>query len=230
MLEGTHEVEDIVYVDANMANAKCWGNHPTFMVDSEGQRTENEQSSNLNLWFGPKRDQDFKNKSHLSTTLHMLSFYGFNLDKLCEDAIGVILKLDGVSDTFYKDNIEWIEKDSRFLSEILGYKELVYFLRWHNKKYFSELERAYRIHMRIYCESPSYKLETHIDLEKLAPLFEPIGLRLELPKGYLKPIRTFDFVTTKTLYGKKMKKEEIFSNCWSTRNCVWSSVQKAVHI
>lgn len=229
ILVGDHKVQDVIYVDANMANRKCWSNHPTYLVDGDRHFVLNEHSANLNLWFGPRHMVEFVNKVHFSTTLHMLSFYGFDLTKLDEEALAVVTKLDGTADTFLRDNDAWKEKDRMLLHEVLGYGFIADLASGWNKKFLNGLDIKYRIHGRIQCEGTECHLKTNIDLDRIGPLFEPIGLKLSLPEGRFRLTKTFYYKRTYPNPSALPRKEMIYSNCWHTKNRVLYSILAGIH-
>lgn len=224
--------DEIIYMDACMANHKCWGNHPTYMEDESGRIVVNEQSANLNAWVGPERAEDFYRKSHLSTALHILSYYNINImEKLNEEALAVLAMIDGVHKTFLGNNDEWKEKDKYLIEEILGFRDFTYlFKQWNKMKYFNRLDFKYILYGKIRINPIQHTLETNIRLNMLEELFEPIDLKFEFPSQKFRLAKTFRFEQTYPDSNQIPKKDVIYSNCWNKKNTIWYSTLEIVHI
>jgi len=228
---GDHSIEDIVYIDANMTRNKCWGNHPMLLQDDKGVPVVNRQSVNLNNWFGNPTSR-YDDKVHFSTTLHLLSYYGFDLKQLTDpDALGVLMMIDGVYNTFLGNNQKWIDKDTHYLENVLEYPELVYFMDTHSSySYFQKLDQRIGVFRDVQHDPVSNKVCTHINTTELTKMFEPWGLDFSLPKGDWKRIATYNY-DAQNFHKRHIPSQDNVHSCsWNSTKKMYVSTLKTLHV
>ncbi|HCL4448319.1 TPA: hypothetical protein N2D16_003999 [Clostridium botulinum] len=181
-----------IAVDADLTNnRRCWGNHVTL---------ENPNSANLNTIMGINRN-NYTSKFAGSTLLTILSYYNVDLSDLSEKQLELLISIDVAFKQYYFNKNLF----KKYYNDILEYPMFVDIIEKHDKDYFYNIIKEYKLNEHIYINEDG-QLNTNIELGKLQELFP--NLSFSLPQNTYKKKR--DFKIIQSTY-QKHEQEQIFS-------------------
>lgn len=173
--------KDVIAVDADFTNAKCWGNHVTMINHND---TYNSNCANLNVIDRISRENYFQ-KYCGSTVLQIMSYYDISLPD-SELARMILLAIDSTFAGYYSPYENDNKANKYYLCEVLQFEELYDILTRHTRADFIGLIREYSLDEKIIAYNGS--LRTSIDLQRLEDVFlMPISLpdkEFRLVKSY----------------------------------------------
>ncbi|MCR1933881.1 hypothetical protein NSA27_04085 [Clostridium tepidum] len=194
----TRQTDKIIGVDMDLVNNKrCWGNHVTL---------ENPNSANLNTIMGINRN-NYTSKFAGSTLLTILSYYNVDLSQCTEKQLEILISIDVAFKQYYFNKNLF----KKYYCDILEYPIFSKIIEKHDKEYFYNIIKEYRLNEHIYIKDN--KLHTNIELDKLGELFPKLSF--SLPKNEFKKKR--DFKIIQNTY-QKHEQEEIFSCARTYKN------------
>lgn len=181
----------IIGVDMDLVNNKrCWGNHVTL---------ENKNSANLNTILKINRN-NYTEKFAGSTLLTILSYYNVDLSQCTEKQLEVLISIDVAFKQYYFNQNLF----KKYYNDILEYPMFVDIIEKHDKEYFYNIIKEYKLNEHIYIKDG--QLKTNIELGKLQEVFP--NLSFNLPQNTYKKIRNFKIIQSSW---QQHEQEEIFS-------------------
>lgn len=168
---GKHNKQkQVIGVDMDLIKGQCWGNHVTMLSPND---TYNKNCANVNNALQISRE-NYTDKFCGSTVLQILSYYDIDISKLSKEGQMILLAIDAGYAPFYSS---FKRTGTKWLSDILGYPELVELTNKYSKKDFLNINDKYKLYEKIHIKG-GY-LTTNINLAELSEIFL---LNLELPK------------------------------------------------
>lgn len=191
------EKKKVIGVDMDLVNRRCWGNHVTL---------ENKNSANLNTILGISR-YNYISKFAGSTLLTILSYYNVDLSQCTEKQLEVLISIDvAFKQYFFNKNLF-----KKYYCDILEYPIFVDIIEKHDKEYFYNIIKEYKLNEHIYIKDN--KLHTNIELDKLGELFPKLSFNL--PENTYKKKRNFEII--QSTY-QQHEQKEIFSCARTYKN------------
>ncbi|NFS07360.1 hypothetical protein FDE99_06250 [Clostridium botulinum] len=195
----------LIAVDMDLVNnRRCWGNHVTI---------ENKNSANLNTILKINRN-NYTSKFAGSTLLTILSYYNVDLSDLSEKQLELLISVDVAFKQYYFNKSLF----KKYYNDILEYPMVVDIIEKHDKDYFYNIIKEYKLNEHIYINEDG-QLNTNIELDKLQKLFP--NLSFNLPQNTYKKKRDFEIV--QNTY-QKHEQEEIFSCARTYKNALRYSI------
>ncbi|MEA5008769.1 hypothetical protein [Clostridium tyrobutyricum] len=188
---------ECIAVDAELKQGKCIGNHV-------GEYENNINCININKYCNITR-ANYNSKFAGSTLVTVLSLLNVDISTFTIEQQEFILAID----TMFKSYFYNKEQATYYIKDILGHPELVDVLENHNKEYFYNIIKKYKLHEDIYLDSWGL-LQTDIKLKEINKLFD---IKLELPQEDFVAVEEFN-----TRIGIPRPNEDIFSLAWIYKN------------
>ncbi|WP_163289369.1 hypothetical protein [Clostridium sporogenes] len=193
------EKKKCIGVDMDLVNGKrCWGNHVTI---------ENPNSANLNTILGISR-YNYTEKFAGSTLLTILSYYNVDLSQCTEKQLEVLISIDVAFKQYYFNQNLF----KKYYNDILEYPMFAEIIEKHDKDYFYNIIKEYRLNEHIYINEDG-KLKTNIELGKLQEVFPKLSFNL--PKNEFKKKRDFEIIQSTW---QEHEQNEIFSCARTYKN------------
>lgn len=177
--------KNVIGVDADFTNAKCWGNHVTMINPHD---TYNNNCANLNVIDKISRKNYFQ-KYCGSTVSQIMSYYDIPLPE-SELARMILLAIDSTFAGYYSRYENDNKANKYYLIEVLQFEELYDLLTRHTKADFIDLIGEYSLNQKIIVQNGS--LETSINLKGLEDVFL---MPIELPQAEFKLGKIFKTMT-----------------------------------
>ncbi|WP_053242768.1 hypothetical protein [Clostridium sp. DMHC 10] len=155
-------------IDMDLNVGRCWGNHTTL--------NKNENSANINVIKGIN-ENTYYSKYAGSTALEIISYYDYDISNLTEEALMVLLAIDGMYIPFFPLKIDFSGTQRRYL-KYMELDILIDVAERHTKQEFINIIEKYKLNKKIFMNEDG-ELKTSIDLNGLSKLF---NLPFCLPK------------------------------------------------
>ncbi|HSH50520.1 MAG TPA: hypothetical protein VK982_02245 [Bacteroidales bacterium] len=207
---------NLIGVDIDLTEGKTWGNHVTMLSKYD---TYNKECANINVINKISRE-NYYSKFCGSTLLQILSYYNVDISNLTEEQLEILICIDTGFKQYYFNKKIFIH----YYKDVLEYPQFVDIVSKHNKQYFYNIIKKYKLHEKIHVKN-GY-LKTKIDLAGLSRVFSiPISL----------PTQKFNLITEFKTDAKSIKKsnynvvkdKDIFSLAVTNRNFyVYSKIKK----
>lgn len=196
----TYKTEDytngkLIGVDMDILKGRCIGNHVVY--------NDNANCINLNR-FEQIGFTNYTKKYAGNTIFTVLSLLGISGDNFTKEQLEILLSIDTMFKSYYFDK----NMARYYISDILGYPELIHILKDHTKEYFYNILEKYNLYSDINCIG-GY-LTTNIKLKELNKIFK---INLQLPKEELFICQNFGQGT-----GTPNKNTKLFSYALTYKN------------
>ncbi|QXE20040.1 hypothetical protein [Clostridium sp. 001] len=186
---------ECIGVDIDLLEGRCLGNHVV--------NNSNKDCINLNR-FARIESINYTSKYAGNTILMVLSLLNVDINNFTEQQQEILLSVDCMFKSYYFDK----NMARYYISDILGYPELIHILKNRTKEYFYNILEKYNLHSNIKCKD-GY-LHTDIKLEELNEIFK---IKLQLPKEEFFICQNFGQGT-----GTPNKNTKLFSYALTYRN------------
>ncbi|NME94597.1 hypothetical protein HF847_01055 [Clostridium cochlearium] len=213
------KIKSIIGVDMDLTGGKCWGNHVTLL---SAEDKKNKKCANLNTVLDISRDNYYE-KYAGSTLIQVLSRYNIGLNNMSKEQLEVLISVDTAFKQFYYFNSKLFKK---YYNDILQYPMFEKILKEHDKDYFYNIIKEYKLHEKIYINNDG-KLNTDIRLDKLQELFPNLSFILPSEQFYF--VKKYQDIGQATYRRTKkdLSNKKIFSLAVTNKNFVKYSVAVA---
>lgn len=206
---GSVTPQSLVGIDVDLTKNKCFGNHVTYLQNPDV----------ISLDKGvPYGCREYFSKFAGSTLVTILSIYNYDLKDFSEQQLEVLISVDTAFKQYYfnKDLFRYYYED------VLEYPIFVDIVSKHDKQYFYDIIKEYKLHENIKVNENGY-LETKIELDRLGDLFD---IDLSLPTERFKEFYSMQTVG-KPLHEFKrtVNEKKIFSSACTGKDYVMASVK-----
>ncbi|OBR90713.1 hypothetical protein CLRAG_33610 [Clostridium ragsdalei P11] len=156
--------DKLIGVDMDILKGRCLGNHVVY--------NDNENCINLNRFAGIGFT-NYTKKFAGNSIITVLSLLNISADNFTQEQLEILLAIDTMFKSYYFDK----DIAKYYISDVLGYPQLIHILEKHTQEYFYRIMDEYSLYSDIKCKD-GY-LHTNIKLKELKKIF---NIRLELPK------------------------------------------------
>ena len=161
-IKGKEEKENLIGVDMDLVNGRCWGNH----VVKINKDIDLPKSANINN-INNISMQNYTSKFCCSTLLQIISYYNYNISKLSTLAKQLLLCIDSTY-LSYNFNKKICYK---YLVEQLELEELYSILETYSTYDFTKLKNKLDINQKIFVRYDN-KIHTRLDLNVLSSILQ----------------------------------------------------------
>lgn len=175
-----HVPKSLIGVDIALETGKTWDNHVSMFNRND---CINELSANINAINRISR-QNYTSKFCGSTVLQILSYYDYDISKLSEEALMILMCIDSSYLPFYTS---FKPTGTHYMKDIFEFPQLVELTERHTEFEFEQLNRRYSLKAPITVKK-GY-LHTDIDLARLSEVFL---MPMELPTDKFDGLAEFE--------------------------------------
>lgn len=199
-------------IDMDLNVGRCWGNHTTLNY--------NENSANINVIKGINQNT-YYSKYAGSTALEIISYYDYDISNLTEEALMVLLCIDGMYIPFFPWKIDFSGTQRKYLKD-MKLDILIDVAEKHTKQEFINVIEKYKLNKKIFM-SEDGELKTSIDLKALSELF---NLLFILPKNRFGVTNTYTDKGLSLYQFSQFKKDlaehggKIFTQAFTNKNYI----------